>query len=155
MTNDSRKPAILVDIDGVLCDVPYNPEPEDFTWDKLMKADLQREPIKAGIQLVKCLVDQGLYPVFITARPDFMRFQTEKFLNDCGFYGLCYMATVEASKLMTGPNYRYHQKMEKDRIIREHNLTEEFDFLYAIDDHEENARMYKEWWNIPTLQARF
>jgi len=155
MTGDTRVKAILVDIDGVICDVPYEVTPEDFLWEKFMVADLDRKPINAGNLLVHQLVDcGGLYPVFLTARPEFMRYQTEKMLAEYGHHGLCHMASNESAEKGGGVNYQSYQMIEKARIICENKLQDEFDFVYAIDDQEENAKLFKGL-GIPTLQARF
>jgi hypothetical protein len=154
MNNDNRKPAVLIDIDGVLCQVPYEVGPIEFSWANFRVADLDRKPIEEGIGLVRMLISQGLYPVFLTARPEYMRFQTEQMLAEYGFHGVCYMASTEATTKGGGENYHVHQMMEKSRNISRNNLMEQYDFLYAIDDQELNAKLFREL-GIPTLQARF
>jgi hypothetical protein len=154
MTNDNRKPAVLIDIDGVLCQVPYEVGPLKFSWDEFMEADLKRAPIEAGIGLARMLIAQGLYPVFLTARPESMRFQTEQMLAEYGFHGMCYMASNEATKAGGGENYQLYQMMEKARVILKNRLMEEFDFLFAIDDQELNVKLFKEL-GIPTIKAMF
>jgi hypothetical protein len=152
MSKGNGKPAILIDIDGVICNTDYKPTPEKFDWEKFMEAE--HHPIEPGIRLVQGLINAGLYPVFLTARPEFMREQTEKMLADLGFHGVCYMASNETAKGNCHENYQQDQMEEKDRILFEEGLTEEFDFLYAIDDQELNAKMFKAW-GIPTLKAMF
>jgi len=155
MNDDTRTTAILVDIDGVLCDVAYHPmDAEDFTWGAFVKADLEkRERIDAGITLVKCLVEAGCYPVFLTARPEYMRYQTEKMLAEYGFHGICYMADNKTAR--DGDRaYHVRQMQEKWRIIVEDELQIKYNFLYAIDDQKDNARLFNSL-GIPTMQARF
>jgi len=154
MKNNNRKPAVLVDIDGVLCQVGYEVGPTEFKWEEFMAADLDRKPIEEGIGLVRMLISQGLYPVFLTARPEYIRFQTEQMLAEYGFHGLCYMASVKATEQGGGKNYQTYQALEKNRIIQESNLMEEFEFVYAIDDQERNCNVFRAL-GIPTLQARF
>jgi hypothetical protein len=149
---DSRESGVLVDIDGVLCDTDYRPDPVDFSWEDFMKAE-QRN-IEAGIQLVRCLANSGLTPVFLTARPEMMRYQTEEMLAHFGFHGPCYMASNKTVKNHNHATYLYDHMVEKDRILLENALTEEFRFLYAIDDQELNIAMYKTW-GIPTLHTGF
>lgn len=152
---DQRIPAVLVDIDGVLCDVPYNMshDPEEFSWDDFMESDLDRRPISAGITLVRMMRFQGLKTIFLTARPEFMRVQTRAMLKGYGLVGDMYMAS-DSTTTQVHRNYQATQAVEKDRIIDEFKLTERYNFLYAIDDQEHNIKVYQSW-GIPTLKAGF
>jgi hypothetical protein len=79
--------------------------------------------------------------------------QTKEMLAELGFHGVLYMASNESAKNI-GPDYQEKQMAEKDRILFDKGLTEEYNFLYAIDDQELNAKLFKAW-GFPTLQARF
>lgn len=157
MTNDTcklvLKPAVLIDIDGVICNVGYEVGPVKFKWMDFMDADLTRKPIIEGIALVKMFIAQGLYPVFLTARPEFMREQTEQMLAEYGFHGKLFMASTEAS-LKGGDHYQTFQMLEKDRVIKANKLMETYNFMYAIDDQTQNAELFESL-GIPSLQPRF
>lgn len=147
--SDNRRQAVLIDIDGVICYTDYKPTPENFDWEKFCNA--VHHPIEAGIKLVHGFINGGMYPVFLTARPWFMREQTEKMLAEWGFHGVCYMADNNTINNHY-EDYQVLQMEQKKDTLR--TLQKEFNFLYAIDDQEPNAKMFKEL-GIPTLQARF
>lgn len=153
--NHKKIRAVLVDIDGILTDVGYNVSPEGFKWDEFVQADFYRTPISAGIMLVQGLINMGLFPVFLTARPEFMRAQTEDMLSQYGFTSgrVMYMAS-NTTAIDADNMYQLNQMMEKERVINENKLLETYSFKYAIDDQELNCELYRRL-NIPTIKGMF
>lgn len=151
----NRKQAILVDIDQVICKVNYQiTDPEEFDWDMFCMLAQTSNLLEPGVALVSHLVEIGYYPVFLTARPEFMRLQTEMMLaNDCKLHGELVMGSAEDAKLTTNEYYQVFQMFQKQRALYE--LVTRYDFKYAIDDLELNCKMYWREFKIPTLQARF
>lgn len=150
MSQDKRTRAVLIDIDGVICNTDYKPAPENFDWEKFM--DAEHHPIEPGIRLVQGLISAGFYPVFLTARPEFMREQTEQMLAGCGFHGVCYMAPNKTAEVGCKVDYQLLQMEQKRETLTD--LVKDFDFLYGVDDQEPNVQMFKEF-GIPTLKAVF
>ncbi len=150
-----RIPAALIDIDGVLCDVGYTPPSDGFKWDEFIVADLDRTAIEEGIMVVHSFIRMGLFPVFLTARPERMRAQTEKMLVQYGFGGNAKLIMARDSVTVDSDyEYQLNQMREKERCLVVHSLTTQYSFLYAIDDQQYNIDMFRRY-GIPTLMATF
>ena len=146
------KEALLVDIDGIIEHRPnYTPKPTNFDWNDWLHA--KAVPIEEGIALVKQLtVCAGLHPVFLTARPEQFRAQTEEMLASYGLYGDLFITPKRMKDFQVCEDFRMIQAEMKRRILND--LVLEYNFAYGIDDQQENCDMFREF-GIPTLRGMF
>lgn len=148
-----RRAAVLIDIDRVLCHVNWNPKPSEFNWKEFMKRDLKRTVLMEGVTLAHMMVDQGLFPVFLTARHKGMELQTTAFLREMGFhYGDLVMTSDGDGEEQSQEDYQEAQAAGKLKAMEK--LVKKYCFVYAIDDQEANCDVYREF-GIATLMARF
>lgn len=143
-------PAVLVDIDGVICHTMYQPAPMQFDWKVFMESE--HSPIEAGVRLIHRLLQEGQTPVFITARPEMMREQTNEMLADMNFHGVLYMAPDSSMEDSCHKHYQHLQMIQKRNTLLD--IIGKYDFQYAIDDQELNAKLFHIY-GITTIQARF
>jgi hypothetical protein len=147
-----RIAAVLIDIDGVLCNVDWDCTPETFTWQEFQKRDVDRITLWEGVILAKMFIQAGLHPVFLTARNENMREQTEKFLADIGMHGCLVMTSSGEGSEVEGYDYQEVQAESKEKALE--SLVNEFCFIYAIDDQQANCEVYRSF-GIPVLKAMF
>ncbi len=154
--------AIIVDLDGVICDVGYEATPETFKWVEFMeKAKNPDEIFWDTIRMINGLQENmGYIVIFLTARPEFMREVTKDMLayafSDGDFgeafspYVLVMDNPLEQIKRDDGSPADYvHRQMlgKKEHVI---TLLEQYDIKLAIDDQKLNTDMFKSL-GIPTV----
>lgn len=151
----NKKPlAVLIDLDGVICNVPHNPL--EFTWDRFQRADREvGEHLHVGTYLSKMFEIGGLVVLFLTARPEFMREQTQEMLDNSpvgSLGGLLFMSPNADADKQVCENYREVQAIQKGRMTS--ILQKEYNIILAIDDQQENCEVFNSF-GIPTLTAKF
>ena len=147
---EGKTAAVLIDIDGVLCHIDWDCEPYEFNWEEFKEKDKDRETLWQGVGLARMMIQAGLYPVFLTARHEGMREQTEEFLAEIGMHGILVMASEGSDEV--DDNYQQTQAYGKEKELEK--LVKIFCFVYAIDDQEPNCEIYREF-GIPVLRAMF
>lgn len=143
--------AVIMDIDGVLCHVPYA-EGEPFDWLTHTEKDKDRVILEEGGLLTKMMMASGFHIIFLTARHEMMRDQTEEFLGSLGLQG-----TLVTTSSGNGEEYDIEDWQEvqaAQKRVAVETLSSHFEIMYAVDDQEPNCKMYREF-GIPVLQARF
>ena len=156
---NSRIPAVLVDIDGVVTNVVSKLQPDTFNWnDYMVEAQENHEPIMAGVELVQFFDSVGLQIVYVTARPEFMRYQTKEMLTNYKIGDslinkpYLYMTPSGAANQQYGSDYKKVQARMKNEMVG--RLVKQFNFKYALDDQSKNCHEFRQY-GIPTLQAWF
>lgn len=143
---------IIVDIDGTIAlDKHGEIIPTDFTregWNEFHKHmdmyDADRFiPIWSTINMIKCIVNDSLDTIpifFVTAREDTgngkIRDNTLKFIAE-------YFNWVVGEQLYMRAENDFRSSAEVKRDILLHDILPNYDVLLAIDDEEDNIKMFQ------------
>ena len=141
------KDAIIIDIDNCWLDsrpwikyVPFSSKNEE-DWNAFYKKVYLCKPNKSFITEIMSLIEElKLYPVFITSRSDRVmdstKFQIEN--NSSLIVG------ETCDLFMRTKEHRYAKSDEvKNAILNE--LKGQYNFLYGIDDTQENLEVFKKY----------
>lgn len=122
-------PAFLVDIDGTVA-LMNGRSPHDY--DRVSE-DLPNYPV---IMAVRALISQGLFPVFVSGRPDWCREATNMWIQ---------------KHVMVGPRHLYMRETGDHRPdwlvkleIFDNKIRTNFNVRLAVDDRDQVVRMYRE-----------
>lgn len=138
----NRRSAVLVDIDGVLCDNTERLQKhlENGNWDHWFAEILEDRPNVGWVQLVNMLYHSGHRIVLLTARTEAVREQTKEWMDR---HWVPYHDLV-----MRGQGEEWagckQNKLE--------GLKEQYNIVLAIDDDSHHCAMF-EAAGIPTIRA--
>jgi len=134
------KQALVVDLDGTLCDMSerlpliVDPEKAKRDWDAFYAAMVNDKLNKWCHELITTYADKGVHIIYITGRPDKYQSQTMDWLrrNMCPINGL-YMRPAKDSR--------------KDTIVKkelfESYVKPKYEILFCIDDRTHLAQMWR------------
>mgnify|MGYP000571986938 CR=1 FL=1 len=142
----------IIDIDGVLCNVDFEFGTDTFKWKEYAEKDKQRKVLWRGVDLVEMFISSKITPVYLTARHEGMRQQTQDFLDSLDLWGDLIMSSCGSDEQPLDKQFQQKQAQIKREEVQK--LVQMYTVLYAVDDQEANCRMYREF-GIPTLKAMF
>ena len=130
---------VLVDIDGTVADMSelqkyFETDPID--WDNYFKNIHKCKPIKNIIKLVEDLNHIGYMIIFITARGEEIREQTDKWL-------MKYLPNIEYDLVMREAKDMREDSVVKLELFKELTIKKEDVFL-VIDDRDSVVKMWRE-----------
>ena len=121
--------AIICDIDGVVLEMPYWHDLEDF-YQNLDRCT----PVDWAVKLVNGLHKQGIVILFVTARNQKCYYYTKYQLEQCFDFPIhLYMRGIM--------DLRDDPDMKRDYVLE---LKEKYNILFCIDDNPRNCEMYRE-----------
>lgn len=122
-----RAPVAGIDIDGVLADPGHRRhylERRPKNWGAFFRRAHRDPPLPEGIATVTRLIDEGVTPVFVSGRPEWLRHSTERWLAAHG---------LPDGPLHLRPNRDYRPAAElKVAVYR--RIAVEFDVRVIVDD---------------------
>lgn len=133
----SRWKAIMVDLDGTLCDASHRvhhvqSKPKD--WDSFYAGMADDELIPAVDRLIRMAMYSGSQIVYLTGRPDNYRDATAQWLKNHGLY------TVHLYMRRAG------DKRQDDivkREIYEAEIQPQFDIQFVLEDRARVVQMWR------------
>jgi len=135
------KKAIIVDLDGTLCNIDHRKKYIDGSlgkkdWDKFYEGCGEDKVNEWCEHIIVTTNSYGVPPIFITGRPEKYRGITNSWINDTlGF-------------LNTDLHMRPNDDFRKDSILKkelyEKHIKGKYDVLFAIDDRQQVVDMWRE-----------
>lgn len=135
--------SIVIDIDGTLSDPSHRRhliEGEDKDWEKFFDK-VDEDPVNEWCHQIVNRLWKDYQVILVTGRPAIskskiqVRKKTEKWLKENGIY---YNALI----------MRQHGDFREDTVVKQEildeNLPDPKDILFAIDDREDIAKMWRE-----------
>lgn len=137
-----KKAAIIVDLDGTLCDTSHRQHHVEKTpknWIAFYEALIHDKPNDWCERLIDSMRKTGIEIIFVSGRPDNYRELTEGWLHDWGF------------SLASDPHPLFMRKsgdFRKDSIVKTEIYREQikpnFDVVFCIDDRQQVVDAWRE-----------
>lgn len=142
----SRWKAIMVDLDGTLCDASHRihhlqSKPKD--WDAFYAGMANDELIPAVETVINMAAYKGLQIVYLTGRPDTYRAATAQWLKDRGLY-------TQHLFMRRGGDKRQDDIVKRE--IYEAEIAPLFDVRFVLEDRSRVVQMWRSI-GVPCFQV--
>lgn len=131
-------PAIIIDLDGTLCDVSHRTHFVKTTppnWPAFFDACVDDTPNPAVAALVEMANERGHTILYVSGRPETHRTQTEAWLESHGL--ACYAA------LLMRPAGDYRQDAIVKRELYDQHISGRYAILFTVDDRSVVVAMWR------------
>lgn len=135
------RPAIIVDLDGTLCDSSHRvhfvqKKPKD--WESFYKQCVNDKPNLWCLKICQAFQDMDHEILFVTGRPEKYREITNRWLvhNVTG--------SVLCGHLLMRPTGDFRVDTEVKKEIYDKYIKDRFSILFCLDDRPQVARMWRE-----------
>ncbi len=133
----SRWKAILVDLDGTLCDTKHRvhhlqSKPRD--WDSFYAGIADDELVPAVDKVIRMAMYSGSQIVYLTGRPDNHRAATEQWLKDHGLY------TIHLYMRRAG-DFRVDDIVKRETY--EADISPLFEIQFVLEDRSRVVQMWR------------
>jgi phosphoglycolate phosphatase-like HAD superfamily hydrolase len=130
--------AIIIDLDGTLCDVSHRLHLVKGTpknWPAFFDACVDDTPNEAVVALYHMARDAGHLILYVSGRPETHRAETEAWLEEHGL-------NVYAELLMRPASDRRQDAIVK-RELYERHIAGRYKILFTVDDRAQVVRMWR------------
>lgn len=131
--------AIIIDLDGTLCDVSHRVhfvKAEPPNWPAFFDACVDDTPSPAVAALCRMARCSSYLIVYVSGRPETHRAQTEAWLEQYGLRGYALLLMRAAGD--------YRQDAIVKRELYETHVAGRYDVEFCVDDRDQVVRMWRD-----------